>query len=338
MERQRYFRQRGASEVDQSNEKQRLEDLKHYALLDTAPEESFDRITRIAKKVFGVPIALISLVDENRQWFKSHQGLETCETPRDISFCTHAIEKNQPLIVHDASEDPRFRDSPLVTGDPNIRFYAGIPLRSPKGFNLGTLCVMDRQPRIASLEHIEILRDLARLVVDEIELRALAAFDCLTGMHRRSKFMEVAETELQRAIRYGSNFTILIFDIDHFKTINDTHGHAAGDLVLQKVAEICKTNLRSIDVASRFGGDEFVVLLPETDASDACVIAERLRHQFETCQIEEAGHIIQFTTSFGLADHANSDLKTINAILNEADDYLYEAKTNGRNRVLASTA
>ena len=324
--------------MDLSSEKERLEDLKRYAILDSAPEESFDRITRIAKKVFDVPIALISLVDENRQWFKSKQGLSICETERNVSFCTHAIEKNQPLIVNDATKDHRFKHSPLVTGEPNFCFYAGIPLKSPNGYNLGTLCVIDHQPRNPTLENIEILRDLARLVVDEIELRALASLDCLTGLHRRNSFMNFAEIELQRSLRYGSNFSILIFDIDHFKSINDTYGHAAGDLVLQKIADICKQSLRSIDVVGRFGGDEFVILLPETDFKDASVIAERLRHQFESQQLEEGEDVIRFTTSFGIADRVSTETNEINAILNEADDWLYEAKTNGRNRVLPASA
>lgn len=324
--------------MDLRLEKERLEELARYSILDSTPEESFDRITRIAKKVMDVPIALISLVDEHRQWFKSKQGLSACETARDISFCTHAIEKNQPFIVTDALKDERFCNNPLVTGDPYIRFYAGIPLKSPQGFNLGTLCVIDREPRELSFQNIEILRDLARLVVDEMELRSLASFDCLTGLHRRNSFLEAANTELQRSIRYGSNFSIITFDIDHFKRINDTFGHAVGDLVLQHISELCRQNLRNIDIAARFGGEEFVILLPETDLADACIIAERLRHQFEKHRFEDDGEVIQFTTSFGIADRKTTSAMNINTILNEADDWLYEAKANGRNQVLPKCA
>ena len=145
------------------NEAQRLAALHRYGVLDTPAEEAFDRITRLAQSALQVPIVLVSLIDENRQWFKSKQGLDTPETARDISFCTHALE------------DPRFRTNPLVTGAPNIRFYVGVPLRTPDGHNIGTLCAIDRKPRELTDDHIHILRDLASLVMDELELRRLAA-------------------------------------------------------------------------------------------------------------------------------------------------------------------
>ena len=122
----------------------RLRLLAKYDVLDTSREEVFDRITRIASKVAGVPISLISLVDEERQWFKSRYGLETEETPRDISFCGHAIHGNEPFVVPDASQDERFADNPLVSGGLGIRLYAGVPLKVASGANLGTLCVIDK--------------------------------------------------------------------------------------------------------------------------------------------------------------------------------------------------
>ena len=150
--------------------------------------------------------------------------------------------------------------------------------------------------------------------------------------------MEAANTELQRSVRYGSNFSIITFDIDHFKRINDTYGHAVGDLVLQHIAELCRQDLRSIDTAARFGGEEFVILLPETDLAEACLIAERLRHRFEKHKFEDNGNVIQFTTSFGISDRKSTSAMNINTILNDADDRLYEAKANGRNQVLPTCA
>ncbi|NNE84378.1 MAG: GAF domain-containing protein [Alphaproteobacteria bacterium] len=157
------------------NEVERLAALHRYGVLDTPAEEAFDRITRLAQSALRVPIVLVSLIDENRQWFKSKQGLDTPETARDISFCTHAIQQNEPLIITDALEDSRFRSNPLVTGAPNIRFYVGVPLRTPDGHNIGTLCAIDQKPRELTDDHIHILRDLASLVMDELELRRLAA-------------------------------------------------------------------------------------------------------------------------------------------------------------------
>lgn len=138
-------------------------------VLDTEPEERFDSITAFCATAFRVPIALVSLIDADRQWFKSRQGLDACETGRDISFCGHAILQEDPLVVPDALEDPRFADNPLVTGEPKIRFYAGMPLRLSSGFRVGTLCLIDRKPRRLEPEDLVLFRDLARLVVRELE-------------------------------------------------------------------------------------------------------------------------------------------------------------------------
>ncbi len=153
------------------NEAARLEALRRYDILDTPPETAFDDITRLAAHVCGTPIALVSLIDADRQWFKSNVGLDAAETPRDISFCAHAILGSDPLVIPDAREDRRMATSPLVVSGPQIRFYAGIPLITPDGLALGTLCVMDRVPRALGPEQIEALRALGRQVVGQLELR-----------------------------------------------------------------------------------------------------------------------------------------------------------------------
>lgn len=153
-----------------SNEALRLAALRSLNILDTPPEERFDRITRLAQRVFDVPIALVSLVDTNRQWFKSCQGLDVSETPRSISFCGHAILHDIPLVIPDASKDPRFADNPLVTSPPNIRFYAGQPLKAGDGSRIGTLCIIDRKPHQLTQSDLESLRDLAVMVEDELNI------------------------------------------------------------------------------------------------------------------------------------------------------------------------
>ncbi len=162
------------------DEKERLEELHGLKILDTEPEERFDRITRLAKRLIKVPIALISLVDADRQWFKSKQGISVLETPREISFCGHAILSDKALVVEDAKQDSRFSDNPLVTGEPRVQFYAGQPLRGPQGHNLGTLCVIDHRPRKLDSGDIETLRDLAALAETELQMiRIHRILDCL---------------------------------------------------------------------------------------------------------------------------------------------------------------
>ncbi len=149
-------------------EVERIKALKSLKLLDTPTEERFDRITRIVKTIFKVPIVLVSLVDVNRQWFKSCLGLDVSETSREVYFCGHAINEDKPFIIPDACNDVRFYDNPLVTGDPYIRFYAGIKVKDQNGYGLGTLCIIDDKPRNLSEEEITLLQELAKLV--EVEL------------------------------------------------------------------------------------------------------------------------------------------------------------------------
>jgi GAF domain-containing protein len=153
------------------SEKKRLKVLWQYDVLDTIPEALFDDLTELAAGICEAPIALISLVDEKRQWFKSKFGITVRETSRDVSFCAHAIQQPDLFIIPDATQDVRFASNPLVTSDPKIRFYAGAPLTTPDGYALGTLCVIDKVPRELRSEQKQALRILARHVVSQLELR-----------------------------------------------------------------------------------------------------------------------------------------------------------------------
>lgn len=153
------------------NEVKRLKVLWQYDVLDTVPEEVFDDLTDLAAHICEAPVAMISLVAEDRQWFKAKVGISLTETARDISFCAHAILNDDLLVIPDATKDPRFRDNPLVTGPERIRFYAGAPLVTPDGHALGTLCVLDKKPRKLRAEQQNALRVLARHVVSQLELR-----------------------------------------------------------------------------------------------------------------------------------------------------------------------
>ncbi|MCP9842053.1 GAF domain-containing protein [Synechococcus sp. J7-Johnson] len=156
-------------------EEERLEALRDYRILDTPPERAYDDLTALAAYICEVPIALISLVDADRQWFKSKLGLEATETSRDVSFCAHAILEKEILLIQDTHLDARFAANPLVTSEPNIRFYAGVPLLTPEGLPLGTLCVIDHKPRALNAAQIHAMEGLARQVVTQLELRRVSA-------------------------------------------------------------------------------------------------------------------------------------------------------------------
>lgn len=187
-------------------ESQRLRALQELLILDTPAEERFDRITRLARRLFQVPVALISLVDHDRQWFKSRQGMAVRETARDISFCGHAILADGAFVVPDACEDERFRDNPLVTGDPHIRFYAGIPLKASDGSRVGTLCIVDHRPRRFSADEEQGLRDLSALVEEELQLSRLRDAAALLKVREEELRHKNA---LQRAILDSANVTII---------------------------------------------------------------------------------------------------------------------------------
>jgi len=308
------------------DETQRLLSLHSLRILDTPEEERYDRITRMAKRVFGVEICLVSLVDKDRQWFKSRQGLDACETSRKISFCGHAILGKEPFIVSNALEDERFVDNPLVTGPPNIRFYAGCPIHSPEGFRIGTLCIIDSKPKVLDGEDVAMLKDFAAMIEDEIKVSAQITVDVLTQVANRRGFNMVADHLLSLCRRTDTSAELVYFDLDGFKVVNDTHGHAAGDHVLQHFAKLLLKCFRKADVIGRIGGDEFVVLLGDS-AGCSTVSLERLREMTgePDCEILSQLDWSAGAMQFDPARHAN-----IEALLADADNRMYEDKVRRR--------
>ncbi|WP_085810970.1 sensor domain-containing diguanylate cyclase [Sphingomonas sp. TZW2008] len=315
------------------DEPARIAALHRLEVLDTAVEEPFEKIVTLVRTVLAVPMATVTLVDRDRQWFKAKRGLEVDQTPRSVSFCTHTIQQREPLIVEDTDLDPRFAGTPLVKGPPYIKSYAGVPLRTPEGYNIGSLCAMDTRPRRFSPADVAILSNFANIVCDELELRMIAQVDHLTGALTRRGFNDQADREIARANRYGRRGTLVMLDLDHFKTVNDTHGHAVGDRVLQQVADILRVTLRPSDVFGRLGGEEFAILLPETIGHEATAVIERLRYLIANQSIVlEDGTTIHVTASFGGAP-LSSETVSFDTWLKQADTMLYAAKAAGRNCV-----
>lgn len=306
------------------SEAERLSALERYDILDSPAEVAFDRITALVRTVFNVPMAAVSLVDRDRQWFKSHPGLPAAETPRAIAFCHHTIAAGVPMIVPNAKTDVRFRDNPLVTGAPFIASYVGVPLTSRDGFHVGTLCALDSSPRDFTATEIEILTSFAEIVVDDLELRQIARYDHLTGALSRRSFVAEAARAIARRDRYARPCTLVLFDLDHFKAINERSGHAGGDAVLRAVAATCSKNLRANDLLGRVGGEEFAVLLPELDAAEALAAANRFRAAIA------AMTDVSVTASFGVAP-LTTGIEATGAWFAAADFAQFAAKRAGRN-------
>ncbi|MBA6389314.1 sensor domain-containing diguanylate cyclase [Colwellia sp. BRX10-3] len=309
------------------NEECRLASLHSLRLLDTDPEERFDRVTRLAKKLFNVPIALVTLVDKERQWFKSSIGLDAKETPRDISFCGHAIHQNKTFIIEDTLEDERFFDNPLVISLPNIRFYAGHPITSPSGENIGTLCIIDIKKRTFSDDDLASLADLSALISDEFISSQLATMDELTNITNRRGFKRFSQHSINMAVRQNNACHLAYFDLNGFKLLNDNYGHMIGDQVLRIFAEQLKSTFRASDICARIGGDEFVVLLTDTQLTKAKKAIKRFAYNL----ISVSKHLdlpYQISFAHGIVSFDQKKHLDIDHLLNDADKAMYENKGN----------
>ena len=332
-----------------ADEGSRIKELYETRLLDSPEQEEFDAIARLARDVTDTSIALVSLVDKDRQWFLSHQGLELRETSRSIAVCAHTIQGVELLEIPDLSLDARFMDNPLVVGAPNIRFYAGVPLIVPSGQVLGTLCVLDTVVRKLTDKQISALKTLAHSVVVEIELRRkmtglefeverrraaeervldLATRDMLTQLPNRMALHDRLGQQLRQSARDGTKFAVLFIDLDRFKLINDGLGHEAGDQALIEIAKRLTSTLRVADTMARLGGDEFAAILVNIrDASDALALAQKinlaLKQKTVLCATE-----LHYDASIGIAvytDHADN----VHDLIRKADLAMYRAKREG---------
>ena len=320
-----------------TDEEARLAALRRYEIREPSETKPFQRIVDLVQQVIGVPMAAVSLIDADRQLFKASRGLAITETPRAEAFCNHTIAHKEAFAVSDARLDPRFADNPMVTGSPHIRSYLGVPLTTPDGYNVGSLCAIDDEPRQFNRAQGEIMKKLAEIVVEQFELQQIARQDSLTGALTRRGFFAEVEKEFRRAGRYDRPSTLVAIDVDHFRAINDRYGHSAGDAVLVSIANACMANMRRSDIFGRLGGEEFALLLPETDAEEARDAAERIRRMIESTIVQVGGTEVRATVSMGIAPHP-AEGETAAVWLAEADIALYEAKQFGRNRVAVAKA
>lgn len=333
------------------NESERLKALKQLRILDTPIEERFERITRLVAHALNVPKVAFTLIDRDRQWLKSEVGLNgVTETTRDVAFCAHTILGDDILHVPDATLDDRFSDNPLVTDGLKIRFYAGCPVRSPEGQRVGSLCAIDTEPRQLNDRELQTLRDLTLLLETELravqlssaqsellaelnEAQTLALIDTLTRVWNRRGIYELLKRRWSEATRNEQLVVLAVADIDHFKSVNDTQGHAAGDVVLQAVARRILAALREGDAVGRVGGEEFLILLTGCAAEEMKRTVERIRHAIADSPIPIPGGALKVTMSIGVAASTPDGTHGYEDLVNYADKALHVAKREGRNRV-----
>jgi diguanylate cyclase (GGDEF)-like protein len=332
----------GRREMDEAH---RLSILASYDILDTPPEPNFDHITNLAATIFGLPISVLSLADANRHWFKARHGMETTEVPRMASFCDHTISRDGVFVVHNTLDDPRFADAPGVAGPPHFRFYAGAPLIVPGGSRIGSLCLLDTWPHDDFGERqCSILTDLAQTAVELLNARRrhielarhteetafLAYHDPLTGLPNRRQLHDHMSKAVSR-LRDDEEIAVLYLDLDHFKEINDRYGHSTGDLLLLKVAERLRANVRTTDKVARLGGDEFaIVQTGEHARRQAAELAERLIHRLsEPYEVDARTLTIGASVGIALGVKATANPDDL---VRCADDALYQAKSEGRGR------
>jgi diguanylate cyclase (GGDEF)-like protein len=297
-------------------------------------DQNMQDIIQLASYICDAPVAMVTRADDTELNLIAKVGVSASSIARKDSFCVYAMEEpDAVMVVPDTTLDDRFSTNPMVLAEPGYRFYAGSPLISPAGEVIGTICVFDYVPKQLNQRQISSLQALSRQVIAMLELKQIgeqlhktSMTDALTGTNNRRAFDLKFEAEFARWQRTGQSFVLALIDIDHFKSFNDSFGHAAGDQALSQVANLFQRHSRNYDFFARYGGEEFVLILPGTNIASAYKTLEKLR-------LVVANHdwqLRQLTVSIGLAsaDTFNDKQKLLEA----TDTVLYKAKTQGRNR------
>ncbi|WP_394209414.1 diguanylate cyclase domain-containing protein [Enterovibrio calviensis] len=265
----------------------RLQSLENLNILDTSADERFDRLSRLASQMFATKVTAISFIDANRQWVKSCIGPFSQEIPRDISFCAHTILDSKPFIVNNALADPRFSDNPLVTAEPNIHFYAGYPIKHANGTVLGTLSIMDDEPRGFDDYDIQCFKDIADLVQSELHAIQLTTQDQLTGLLNAHGFQVLSQNSLNMCERLNAPASLAYFDVRGLKQINHLQSNRDGDNALVFFAELLTFGFRDSDVLARLESDKFAVLLTNTPIANTKDILDRFKERVDRYAVEK---------------------------------------------------
>lgn len=316
----------------------------------TPMEERFERITRLAKRALGVPIAAITVVEGQRQWFKSVLGWRVLELPMSRSLCERVVQTSTQVIVNNTLHDTDFAEHPLVVGKEKFRFYAGYPLKDSNGNTVGTLCAFAFQPRTSGRRFRQALEDLGKLAERELftmelanaqaalvtklsESRRQAMFDPLTRLWNRRGGLKLLNTALKDSVAKDFCLGICLADVDNFKRINDDFGHRVGDEVLRRLARLIVAAVRPTDIVCRYGGEEFLIILRDVDELTCLDIGARICECIRTSPIRTSQGTLSASISVGIAMRKSSDPISSTQLIENADKALYSSKHAGRDRV-----
>jgi diguanylate cyclase (GGDEF)-like protein len=333
-----------------SGETARLVSLSATGLFGISKDYVFDCITNIGAQLFNAPVCSLVLADAEKNWFNSRAALDVWETFRSTSLRDGVVADGEPIVIEDTLLDVRFSGDLLLRVAPQIRFYAGHPIRGSSGAVLGTLCVLDFKPREFSPEQHGLLRELVFLtelslftrgittaqkaLVEKLDLaRHESLIDPLLRIWNRGGITTILNQQHESSRELRVPFSILMADIDHFKKINDRHGHIAGDTVLKAVTGVLQAAMRVDDELGRYGGEEFIAILPNTNAVNAEELARRLNESVAELNVDTPTGSVGCTVSIGVAEWGPTRLESVQALVHRADAALLSAKQCGRNRV-----
>ncbi|MGK2858959.1 MAG: sensor domain-containing diguanylate cyclase [Thermoanaerobaculia bacterium] len=331
------------------DETERLKSLHQLRVLDTAREDRFDRITRLACRVFDAPVSTLGFVDAERLWFKSVHGFALREVTRDGSFCAHTILGDEPLVVPDTRTDPLWAEFPTVRGEPHIRFYMGQAIHAADGRRVGSLCVVDYRPHSVSAADVQTFCDLSgwaqtelllprsrssqlEVVFERERLEAHPRVDSVTRFWRAAAIREVLDREISRAKHEKLPVGLMLVGIDGAERTAVRQGRIRGDLVLSEVSHAVRMAVRPYDSLGRWGENEFLVVLPGADLARAAVAAERIRQARALSRVETSSGPVRATITIAVGSSSDDIDASAEQLLAAVTEALRLARESGGNR------